>query len=73
MNIMEFTYYKVIAYDRYQRVRYPLTVNKTRPEYNQVYNELCQKNLHIVTYTYYPNGHICKSERFISENKEEQG
>jgi hypothetical protein len=61
-------YYKVIADDEYQRTRYPLTVIKTIPEYNRVFKELVQKNLHIVTYTYYPNGHICKSERFIAEN-----
>jgi hypothetical protein len=67
MNLSSFVYYKVTAYDRYKRQVYPLTVIKTIPEYNRVFKELSQKNLHIVTYTYYPNGHICKSERFIAE------
>lgn len=60
-------YYKVIAYDRYKRQRYPLTVIKSRPEYNKIYKELVDRNLHIITYTYYPNGIICKSERYIAE------
>jgi hypothetical protein len=68
MNLTSFVYRKVTAYDRYKRQVYPLTVIKTIPEYNKVYNDLVSRNLHIITYTYYPNGNICKSERFIVDN-----
>lgn len=64
-NMETFVYRKVIAYDEYKRVRFPLTIIKTLPEYNEIYKSLVEKNLYIITYTFYPNGTICESQRFI--------
>lgn len=54
----------VIGYDNNNQVCHPLTICNTTAEYNLLLSQLLSKKVRVVTYTYYPDGTVCKSQHF---------